>query len=208
MPDIFSGLVIGVLQSAIGHPFDTAKTLLQNGQNIKTLTPLQLYRGAIYPTIASIAYNGIAFQVFDCAYDKHQNPFIAGALSGIAVGPVDFAFNVGKIRKQTLTNIPIHTKGFVASYTRNIIASTLYFGVYFNTTDHVGSLAAGACAGLANWTATYPLDVISTRQVAQGLCFRDACYGSLWNGYAACALRAVLVNSATFYCYEWLKKEL
>lgn len=206
MPDLTVGLTIGLLQSGIGHPFDTAKTLLQNGQRLRGLAPHEFYRGVTYPTCASLAFNAIVFPVFDEMFRKTQNSFAAGAVAGLAVGPVDFAFDVGKIRRQTLATIPLHARGFFAGYARNVAATSLYFGVYSHTTEHTGPLLAGALAGLANWTATYPLDVISTRQVAQGLRFRDACYGNLWSGYYPCALRAVLVNSATFYCYEWFKQ--
>jgi len=33
-------------------------------------------------------------------------------------------------------------------------------------------------------------------------------YGGLWKGYLPCAIRAVLVNSATFYVYEKLKRDI
>jgi hypothetical protein len=206
MPDFTVGLTIGFLQSAIGHPFDTAKTLLQNGQRLRGLAPLQYYRGVTYPTCASLAFNAIVFPVFDDVYGRTQNPFAAGAVAGLAVGPVDFAFTIGKVRRQTLSTIPLHARGLFASYARNITAASLYFGVYSHTTEHTGPLVAGAMAGLANWTFTYPLDVVSTRQIAQGLRLRDAWYGNVWRGYLPCALRAVLVNSATFYCYEWFRK--
>ena len=80
-----------------------------------------------------------------------------------------------------------------------------YFGVYFDAAPICGPLMAGAMAGLANWTLTYPMDVVSTRQIAGNLRVRDALRGGFWVGYWPCAARAVLVNSATFYTYETLK---
>ena len=35
MSDIFAGLCAGITQTAVGHPFDTMKVLLQNKQQFK-----------------------------------------------------------------------------------------------------------------------------------------------------------------------------
>ena len=64
-------------------------------------------------------------------------------------------------------------------------------------------LISGGIAGLCNWTATYPLDVIRNREIAQNINFREAMkMGGLWKGYSFCALRAVKVNAIGFFVYE------
>ena len=199
------GLTIGLLQATIGHPFDTVKTLLQNGQTFRNLRPTQFYRGVAYPTVSSIAYNMVVFPVFDQTSKQNISPYLAGAAAGMAVAPVDFAFDIGKIRRQTLARGPLHMRGFTISSLRNVMATSVYFGIYFDTKESMGPLLAGSLAGLANWTLTYPLDVCATRQIAQGLRIRDGFRGNLWKGYVPCAMRAILVNSATFYCYEWFQ---
>ena len=206
MHDVGVGLVIGLVQSTIGHPFDTAKTLLQNGQTFRNLKPLSYYRGVAYPTAASLAFNVTTFPVFSWMQSKTKNAYLSGAVAGIAVAPIDYAFDIGKIRRQTLVSGPLHFRGMPLRCARTIIASSVYFGVYCDLTQQLGPLLSGAAAGLANWTITYPIDVISTRQIAQNIYVKEAMIGSLWIGYLPCAMRAILVNSATFYTYEMLKQ--
>tara|TARA_B110001450_G_scaffold214095_1_gene206759 strand:- start:3219 stop:3866 length:648 start_codon:yes stop_codon:yes gene_type:complete len=209
MHDFFIGGIIGLVQAGIGHPFDTAKTLLQNGQSFRNLRPLEYYRGVAYPTVASLAFNVITFPMFGKLQAKtNNNAYLSGAIAGIAIAPIDYAFDVGKIRRQTLSKVPLHLKGITLSCLRTVIAQSVYFGVYFDLTQTTGPLIAGAAAGLANWTITYPLDIVSTRQIAGNLLIREAIHGGLWRGYLPCAVRAVLVNSATFYVYEKLKKDI
>ena len=207
MHDFFIGGVIGLVQAGIGHPFDTVKTLLQNGQSIRNLRPLEFYRGVAYPTAASLAFNVTTFPMFARMQPKTNNAYLSGAIAGAIIAPIDYAFDVGKIRRQTLTTVPMHLKGATLSCTRTVLAMGVYFGVYFDLTQTTGPLVAGAAAGLANWTLTYPLDIVSTRQIAGNLLIREALHGGLWRGYLPCAMRAILVNSATFYVYEKLKKD-
>lgn len=209
MHDFLIGGVIGLVQSGIGHPFDTVKTLLQNGQSFRKLKPTEFYRGVSYPTAASLAFNVATFPIFAQMQPKtNNNAYLSGAIAGGAIAPIDYAFDVGKIRRQTLTTVPMHLKGATLSCARTVIAMSVYFGVYFDLTQTLGPLVAGAAAGLANWTITYPLDIVSTRQIAGNLLIREALHGGLWRGYLPCAMRAILVNGATFYVYEKLKKDI
>lgn len=205
MHDVGVGFVIGIVQSAIGHPFDTVKTLLQNRQSFRNLTPLGYYRGVAYPACASLVFNVTTFPIFAKLQPITKNAYVSGAVAGVAIAPIDYAFDVGKIRRQTLTSGPLHLKGVTLSCLRTVVAMSAYFGVYCDLTSHTGPLVAGAAAGLANWTITYPMDVVSTRQIAGNLRIRDAMRGGMWAGYLPCAVRAILVNSATFYTYEALK---
>ena len=209
MHDFFIGGCIGFVQAGIGHPFDTAKTLLQNGQSFRNLRPLEYYRGVAYPTAASLAFNATTFPIFaQMQLKTNNNAYLSGAIAGAVIAPIDYAFDVGKIRRQTLTIVPMHLKGVTLSCARTVIAMSVYFGVYFDLTQTLGPLVAGAAAGLANWTLTYPLDIVSTRQIAGNLPIREAIHGGLWRGYLPCAIRAIIVNSATFYVYEKLKKDI
>ena len=70
-------------------------------------------------------------------------------------------------------------------------------------------LIAGALAGLANWTMTYPFDIVKSRQIAQDVSIKDAIkMGKLWKGYPVCATRAVIVNAVNFWTYETVKNLL
>lgn len=206
MNDLGVGLSIGLVQSGLGHPLDTIKTLMQNGQSFRYLSPLAYYRGVAFPLVASLVFNGTTFPIFTQLQLKTKNAYISGAMAGVAIAPIDYAFDVGKIRQQTLTRVPLHLKGVGLSCFRTVLAMSLYFGVYNDLTLTYGPLMAGAAAGLSNWTVTYPMDLISTRQIAGNLHVLDAMSGNLFKGYLPCALRAIIVNSATFYVYEKLSK--
>ena len=60
-----------------------------------------------------------------------------------------------------------------------------------------------------NWTLTYPIDVIQSRQIAQDVSIKEAIQqGKLWKGYGVCAARAIIVNAAIFSSYEYIKQLL
>ena len=80
--------------------------------------------------------------------------------------------------------------------------------LYYNMQqNNYSALVAGAAAGLANWTLSYPID---ERQLCYNIDVRTAIRGcpSLWVGYPICAVRAVLVNGAIFASYDTVNKWL
>ena len=84
MHDFLVGGVIGLVQAGVGHPFDTVKTLLQNGQSFRKLRPVQYYRGVAYPTAASLVFNLTTFPVFGFLVGGATVPqvVLVGAISG------------------------------------------------------------------------------------------------------------------------------
>tara|TARA_Y100001954_G_scaffold92122_1_gene100889 strand:+ start:382 stop:1017 length:636 start_codon:yes stop_codon:yes gene_type:complete len=204
--NVYEGAAIGAVQVAVGHPFDTLKTLIQNGQSWRNLSLHSFYRGWTWPIALNVAFNATAFPLYDWAHHRYKNPYLAGCLAGLAVSPVEFGFGMGKIRRQTLTNVPLHSRGFTMASVRTTAAMTVYFGIYEDLRPHLPAFYAGALAGLANWTLTYPVDVISTRQIAANITIREAIQmGHLFRGYVPCAVRALLVNGASFTLYDWFK---
>ena len=97
--------------------------------------------------------------------------------------------------------------GLHTTFAREIPAMSAYFGSYFFFKEQgYNPLISGGLAGLANWTLTYPMDVIRSRQIAQHISIKDAVkMGKLWKGYNICAIRAVIVNAANFWVYEKVK---
>ena len=78
-----------------------------------------------------------------------------------------------------------------------------------STKYNIHPFFAGGLAGLANWTASYPIDVIRSRQIASNCTVKQAYdMGNLWKGFGLCALRAILVNSVGFYVYDGLQTNL
>ena len=212
MNEFYAGFLVGVSQTFIGHPFDTLKVLYQNKIKIQNINVKLLYRGWGYPLISGCIFNSIVFPVYEYSYKKTKNTFLSGAMSGIIVSPFVYMFDIGKIKRQV--NSPLQmsdfykTKGLPITYCREFFAMSIYFSSYFKCKDMgITPFYAGGISGLANWTITYPMDVLRTRQMTKNIsiweAFRER---SLWRGYSICASRAVIVNAVSFKTYEIFKK--
>ena len=214
MSDFIAGLCVGVSEVSFGHPFDTAKVLLQNNRPWCGLSLSKYYRGWKFPLAASSIFNFMVFPVYERTLPFTQNSIVSGALAGFVVAPIIFGFEVCKIHQQTNQKLKLldfyKSRGIYASYTREIMAMATYFGTYnYCRKKEYHPLISGGFAGLANWTLTYPIDVIKSRQIAQQISIKEAIVmGNLWKGYSICAVRAVLVNGISFWVYETVKKNL
>lgn len=214
MNDIYAGSIAGIAQTIIGHPLDTIKVLYQNKSQLSDLKLRTFYRGIKYPMISGCLFNAIVFPIYELSYKQTKSNFISGAISGIVVSPSVYLFDIGKIKRQV--NQPVQlkdfykTKGLSMTFHRETLAMGLYFGSYFKCKDAgMSPFFAGGVAGIVNWTFTYPIDVIRTRQMAQNISIRQAFkQKQLWRGYTICAIRAVIVNAVCFKTYEISKKYL
>lgn len=213
MTDIIPAFCVGLTQVGVGHPFDTTKVLMQNNKKWLGLSLKSYYRGWRFPLVSATFFNCTVFPVYEYSIRYTNNSIISGALSGIMVTPFVYIFDSYKIKKQTnqpasLSMFKKPYYGFVSTFNREVVAMTAYFGSYYYFKDdcNLNPLFAGGLAGLSNWTLTYPLDVIRSRQVAQQISMRSAInLGNLWKGYSVCATRAVIVNAANFWVYEKVK---
>ena len=70
------------------------------------------------------------------------------------------------------------------------------------------TIVSGATAGLVNWTASYPFDIIRTRQIThnKNTLYQSIMMGPLWKGYNACVLRGMLTAVVGFSVYENMMK--
>ena len=214
MTDFLSAFAAGVTQVLIGHPFDTIKVLIQNKKSIKNLKLKNYYRGSKYPLISSTIINSILFPIYERTQNFTNSSFKSGFLGGMIITPIIFGFDYGKINNQTnynkkiIINDILKSKGKFSVLTRECIAFSIYFGVYdfLKNEKKIHPLISGGLAGLANWTSTYPIDVIKSRQIAQQISIIDAYkQKNLWKGFPICALRAVIVNAGIFYTYDSIK---
>lgn len=215
MNDFMYGAVSGVAQTVVGHPFDTYKVLVQSNRSLTGLPPFKtLMSGMKFPMVSSAVVCGVNFGSYRQLRDKGYGPGAAGFVSGLIVSPVVFMSDTGKISRQLGIStgwwklMMERRQGWTATVARESIA----FGIYFKTFEEcklhgVNPFFGGALAGLANWTATYPIDSVRSRQLAYKCTIADAIKkGNLWNGYVPCAVRAVVVNSVGFYVYDKLKE--
>ena len=213
--DFIAGIAVGINQVIIGHPFDTVKILIQNNKPWSRLSYKDYYRGWKFPLVSSILFNTMVFSVYERTIPYTQNNWVSGALGGMMVSPIVYVFDMGKITQQTKQSLDftkiVYNKGKYAAFARETSAMSVYFGSYHECRQRGWHpLTAGGAAGLVNWTLTYPMDVIMSRQMAQNISMKDAFkQGNLYRGYSFCAARAIIVNAMNFYIYEnvkdWLK---
>jgi len=214
MNDILSSIGVGINQVLVGHPLDTCLTLIQNKKSWKGLRVKDYYRGYKFPLASSMVFNCTVFPIYNRTMEYTNSGALSGLIGGICVSPLVYLSDVGKIRRQTNQEIKprdfLYSKGKLAIFTRECLAMTTYIGTYdYCKQQNMHPLLGGAIAGLSNWTLTYPIDVIKSRQMAQNISIREAIkYGKIWTGYHICATRAILVNATNFYVYESLMKYL
>ena len=215
MNEIISGFAGGIAQTVVGHPLDTIKVLIQNKYPIKNLGIRDVYRGWRYPMVMSTLFNASLFPINQKIYNYSNNYYISGFISGAIVSPIVYIFDVGKIKQQTNQKIRLNdfykTRGLFSTTLRESFAISLYFGPYYYCKDeyNMDSFFAGGIAGLTNWTLTYPIDVIRSRQISQNISFKKAFQQkNLWDGYSVCLLRAIIVNASVFKIYDITNKYL
>jgi solute carrier family 25 carnitine/acylcarnitine transporter 20/29 len=213
--DFIGGVAAGINQVIIGHPFDTVKILIQNNKTWSGLPYKDYYRGWKFPMVSSILFNTMVFSVYERTVPYTKNNWVSGAFSGMMASPIVYVFDMAKITQQIKQPLDfakiVYNKGKYAAFARETSAMSVYFGSYHECRKREWHpLAAGGTAGLVNWTLTYPIDVIMSRQMAQNISMKEAFkQGNLYRGYSFCAARAIIVNATNFYIYEkvkdWLK---
>ena len=203
------GICAGISQTVFGHPFDTVKTLIQNRQPWRGIGIKGYYRGAVPPLIGAALFNGLLFPIYHAINPYVNNQYwLSGAITGIIVTPTIFTLETIKIIKQTeapLTRAAFfRTYGLETTFLRESIAVSIYLSTYeYCKEQGWSSFVAGGMSGLTNWTLTFPIDVIRTRQVAQQISFKKAFQqGQLYQGISIVLLRSMIVNSVLFSTYE------
>ena len=206
--EFISGFAVGIAQVVVGHPFDTAKVLIQNKFNFKNLRPKEFYRGWKYPLFSSTICNTFIFPIKESSYKYTNNYWISGGLCGLFQGPVLYTFDLYKIKKQT--KLPVSYKNILTNYGKysSILSETMalscYFGSYHWARDqNINPAISGSIAGLVNWSITYPIDVVKSRQIALNIPVKKAIeMGNLYKGLNVCLTRAIIVNAINFTIYE------
>lgn len=202
-----AGLCVGFTETLVGYPFVTAKVLMQNRQPFWGFGWRRYYQGVKYPMVSSVGFNTLVFPLHETLHDRGYSHALAGGLAGLAVAPQTWFIDTFTIRRQTDQRITLNmfrgARGFGATLARESCALSAYFGTYHKARESCNSVVSGGAAGLANWTLTYPLDTVRTRQIAQRCGVREAmAQRRLWRGFGVAAARAVVVNAVSFTVYE------
>lgn len=203
--EFIAGAISGLAQNIVGHPFDTAKVMVQNNKNLCSMKALQFYRGFIYPTIFSIVSNSFVFPINKYVNNIICNTYASGFITGLTITPMCYTFDLLKVKRQIPGKIQLRLYGLGATAGRESIGFCFWLGSYFQLTKeyNISSFWAGGIAGILAWTFSYPVDVIKNRQMAQDISFKQAYrVGNLWKGYGLCITRAAVVNSIGFYVYD------
>lgn len=207
LPHTLAGLCVGFSETLVGYPFVTAKVLIQNRQPFLGLRWRRYYQGVKYPLVSSVGFNTLVFPVHQTLHDRGYSHVLSGGLAGLAVAPQTWFIDTFTIRRQTDQRVELGmfrgARGFGMTVARETMALSAYFGTYHKFRESCNSVVSGGAAGLANWTLTFPVDTLRTRQIAQKCSVREAlAQGRLWRGYGVAAARAVVVNAASFTVYE------
>jgi hypothetical protein len=211
MADVAAAFCVGWSETLIGFPFLTCKVLSQTKAPIWGHPIKRYYQGVRYPLCSAVGFNMLVFPLKDRTYPYTESYVLSGALCGLAVAPQMYFIDTFTIRRQTDQKVSLNmfrgSKGFGMTAGREVVALSTYFSSYHYMRDNGhGTLLSGGVAGLVNWTLSFPLDTMRTRQIAQRCSVREAFRkGPLYNGFSFAASRAVLVNAISFSVYENVK---
>ncbi len=208
-----SGCIAGAIQSMIGHPLDTLKTISQNKIISSSYSIKSLYLGFTPSLIQSSFLTGTAFYTNNYLYELTQNKILSSFYTGLLGCLVICPLEDLKIKRQM--SHPINRfslSQFNSSYKylhlvslREIPAITVYFSSYrYFKEQQINIGLAGGISGVLSWLITYPIDTIKSR-MQSNLCssIRESFrIGNLYHGLGYCLFRAFIVNGASFYTYE------
>jgi solute carrier family 25 carnitine/acylcarnitine transporter 20/29 len=202
-----AGSITGITEVVLGYPLDTIKVNLQNRTfDIYKLKLKYLYSGCTYPLLSNSIIISLEFGVFNYFRNKDYSITTAGMLAGSATSVVMAPIDRFKIKKQILSNNIYKNpyKGFQYVLAREIPATAIYFNSYYYLKESASILLAGGLAGVITWGVTFPLDVIKTRMQSDSYkTLKDALvFKGIYNGIFPCLLRALCINSISFYTYE------
>ena len=211
-----AGTLAGSVQSIIGHPLDTLKTLSQNNLIMSSFSVKKLYSGLSASLIQSSLLTGTAFYINTYFYHKTQNNLLSSLYTGIFGCLIICPLEDLKIKRQISYSLSL-SPNISFSYLRKsykflhlvslreIPAITIYFSSYRYLREYsINPLLSGGISGSLSWLITYPIDTIKSR-LQSNLCstLNQSIYmGNLYQGLKYCLLRAFIVNGLSFYSYE------
>jgi hypothetical protein len=209
-----SAAMVGINQTVIGLPFDSIKVWVQNNKRVWSRPLSNYYRGALPEFCAGVTANCLVFPIHSYTLPYTGNSFISGIIAGAIVSPVVYTFRFCKIYQQMNNKLSINSfitnkgRGYLTSLCRESLGMSMYFGTYhYMRKQELPIFISGAFAGLFNWGSSFPIDTITSRQIAQKISIQDAIrIGTLYRVYNICLLRSMIVNGCSFLVYESVRK--
>lgn len=221
-----TGAFVGAAQVVVGHPFDTAKVMMQNRKiGFGQLPAFKLstyYRGLSLPLCLNSVVNSVFFSVEHQTYNWLQshhsrwisanNHLISGFTAGIIGSAIICPADNYKCKKQLKSTMSFRMyRGLHGTMLREGPCIMLYFQAYFflrpyRNMDYpyFSNFLAGALTGLVSWSL-YPLDTVKTRvQTTEMGLYKALITPGLWNGFRIAWTRAFFVNGCGFMVYEHL----
>ncbi len=207
--ELSKGLAVGICQTVVGFPLDTLKTWSQSYPKPKFALNLRnLYAGVRYPMMSGCLANGVVFGVSKEVHSFTGSWALSGGIAGLFATLVINPFDVMKIRAQMHESIPrpLYFRALWVTASRETPAYAFYFSTFHYCRETLAwhPFFAGAAAGLASWTTTYPIDVLKTRmQTHYSLSWQEAlAQRGLWSGFSYAVGRALLVNGMSLWLYS------
>tara|TARA_B110000208_G_C11745874_1_gene421708 strand:- start:255 stop:932 length:678 start_codon:yes stop_codon:yes gene_type:complete len=215
--DFYNGIIVGTVQTLIGHPFDTLKVLQQTGVtiNYNNIYSTRLFRGILYPMCGSGLFNSIQFGTYQYFNNKIDNILLPGLLSGFISGIIINPIDMLKINRQLNNNRKLNlVRGTHITCMRESLSTVIYFNTYYKCMEYskkkksFDSFLAGGTAGVLSWFFTYPIDIVKTR-IQSYKCYgvsQALWMGGLTHGLSFCLARAFIVNGSGFAAYNFLTR--
>lgn len=220
---IINSFTAGALQTIIGHPFDTVKTLIQTNQSyseikrkIKNNGYGHFYKGYFPMLLGGCLQNCMIFSTEHFIKKKLDiksefvSGFLAGAFTSIVMTPCELI----KCNLQTNNDFKFkklnYFRGLNLTILRDSIGIGLYFSIYNKLQKETNNpLINGGIAGMLSWIYSYPIDSIKTLyQLDPKTTIIDIVKKkklSILNGMPVMIIRAFFVNAGIFYTFEKLK---
>lgn len=214
MDTIIAGFTSGLIQTLLGHPYDTLKTWHQNASILK-MPPLKfknLYKGISYSLIKTPLLFSATFYSNYYIKQKTNNVQISSLATGLISSIITTPLHKYKVIKQqnlkydlNLTNILYSYKKMHIIMLREIPAKFIYFSTFDKFKQYnIPVFLSGAISGTLSWSITYPCDTIKSR-ILSGKCktIKEAYLKKdLFKGLQPCLVRAFIVNGMVIYIYE------
>jgi solute carrier family 25 carnitine/acylcarnitine transporter 20/29 len=164
LTSFLSGGIAGIVQTLVGHPFDTAKTIIQSRGRQEIIrnfiqTPGIWYSGAFYPLISAIVLNSFIFGIqrnimeklrFDGGVDANSGgannivyrSAISGGITGTIVSIFTVPFENWKIQSQSdVCRQFLKENGFIKSAFHGtgitMMRESSAMFIYFGTYDYL-----------------------------------------------------------------------